>query len=446
VLNFKEAPLEEVLNYLSEAAGFVVVQQTPVSGTVNIISHSPLSKDEVIDVLNAALVEKGYTAIRMGRILKIVERSKAAQYPLPVQTGSDPDKILPRDEVVTQILPIRYLDAAKVVETLSPLLGPDAKLSANADSNALIMTDTLVNIRRIATIIQALDTSVASISTIRVFPLQYADATQLAQIINQLFQQQSNASSRRGAPPILPFMRFGRGGSRGGNSSNAASSPARAAASRVTAVADDRTNSLVVSAPEDLMSTIETLVKQIDTAATEPTEIRIFPLQNADAMETADLLTQLFTELNSGTAQQSRFGRFPQMIFPRPGRTSNQTSARAQQQAQVVVVGDPRTNSLIVSASHDTMLQLAEVIGRLDADTSRNQRVYVYSLKHADPEAVAEILRNTFEEGTTGSRSRSSIRRGRGAAGTSVLRSRQSSGATFNPSFGSGTSSRRPSR
>ena len=437
-LNFQNAPLQEILNYLSEAAGFVIVQEEPVEATVNVISHSPLTPDEVVDLLNAVLVDKGYAVVRIGRILKIVPRDDASKYPVPVRRGLNPEQIPQTDEVITQILPVRYLDATKLVDVLQPLFADSAKVTADAASNSLIITDKAINIRRIAEIINTLDTSISSISTIRVFPLQYADATQVAQMINQLFQQQNQSGERQRGPRFLPpFMRPPQGRTR----SSTPESPARAAASRVIAVADDRTNSLVVSAPEDLMPTIEALIQQIDREADEPVEVRIFHLQNADAVELASLLTQLFSQTQTSRGGPIRFG-FP---FGMMARSSREGSRRAREMETVVAVGDPRTNSLIVSAARDTMVQIAELIGRLDADTSRKQHVYVYKLEHADPDTVAQILQNIFEESGLGRRSYRS-RYGRYGSTLSPLQQRSQRGATLNPSFGVGSSTRRPSR
>jgi type II secretory pathway component GspD/PulD (secretin) len=186
-LNFQGAALADVLSYLSEAAGFVILVDQEVSGTVNVISHQPLTKDEAVDLLNAILIEKGYVALRSGRILRIVPRADAHKRDLPVRTAARPADIPRTDEMVTQIIPVRFGDALKMIENLRPLLAAEATLSANESSNAIVMTDTQTNIRRIAEIIDALDTSIASISTIRVFPLDFADATQLAEVVRELF-------------------------------------------------------------------------------------------------------------------------------------------------------------------------------------------------------------------------------------------------------------------
>ena len=73
-LNFQNAELSAVLNYLSSAAGFIITQEVPVSGTVNVVSQQPMTPDEAVDLLNTILDSKGYVAIRNGRILKIIAR------------------------------------------------------------------------------------------------------------------------------------------------------------------------------------------------------------------------------------------------------------------------------------------------------------------------------------------------------------------------------------
>jgi general secretion pathway protein D len=412
MLNFQGASLGDVLSYLSDAAGFVIVQEAQISGTVNVMSRQPISAEEAVDLLNTVLVEKGYVAIRNGRILKIVKREGAQKRDLPVQTGSDPERIPRKDDMVTQILPVRFGEAAKLVENLRPLLPDTATISANESSNSILMTDTQTNVRRIAEIIRAIDTSVAGISTIQVYQLQYANAKELATVLTQLFAPTTTGSSsnqggdrggRRGGG--FPFP-FGPGGMAPG--AGAPQSEARQANSRVIAVADDQSNSLIVSAPEEVIPTITDIVKRIDTSVTDATSTRIFRLVHADAVETADIVNTLYSDATTQTSQSSRNGQrnnqrngnqggggFPG--FPGFGGAATATgggqSERALMQARVVAVGDGRTNSLLVSAARDTLLEIAELIGKLDATDSKKQHVYVHSLEHADVDSVANVLR-----------------------------------------------------
>ena len=401
-LNFKDASLPDVLNYLSEAAGFVIVQEVPVTGTVNVVSRQSVNADEAVDLLNAVLVEKGYIALRSGRILKIVSRQNAQKRDLPVQTGSDPEMIPRKDDMVTQILPVRYGDAAKLVENLRPLLPETATISANEGSNAILMTDTQTNIRRIAQIIRAVDTSVSGISSIRVYALQFADAKELATIITQLF---ASGQTPRGGGGDDGRDRGGFGGfgdrGRGGGRPTAVQSEARMAAARVVAVADEQSNSVVVSAPDDVIPTITEIVTQIDTSITDVTESRIFRLLHADAVELADLVNSLYSETLNQSGQNGRRGDRGRddrgdrgdRGGDRGGGQPGQRSQRALLQSQVVAVGDPRTNSLVVTAARETMIEISEMIGRLDSTDAKKQRVFVHSLEHADVDGVASVLR-----------------------------------------------------
>ncbi len=403
-LNFKDASLPDVLNYLSEAAGFVIVQEVPVTGTVNIVSRQSVNAEEAVDLLNAVLIEKGYVALRSGRILKIVSRQDAQKRDLPVQTGSDPEKIPRKDDMVTQILPVRYGDAAKLVENLRPLLPESATISANEGSNAILMTDTQTNIRRIAQIIRAVDTAVSGIPGIQVYALQFADAKELATIITQLF---ANNQTARGGDQGRGRGGFGDRG-RGGGAPTAGQSEARQAAVRVVAVADEQSNSVVVSAPEDLIPEITNIVTQIDTSISDVSETRIFRLLHADAVELADQVTRLYSETLNQTGQNGRRGNQGRGDRGDGGGDrrgqSTQPSQRALLQTQVVAVGDPRTNSLVVTAARETMIDISEMIGRLDSTDAKRQRVFVHSLEHADVDGVAAVLRGMLggPNGNTG--------------------------------------------
>ncbi|MCX6966210.1 MAG: hypothetical protein NTZ46_00245 [Verrucomicrobia bacterium] len=409
-LNFQNASLSDVLNYLSETAGFIILQDAPILGNVNVVSKQPVTVEDAIDLLNSVLVDKGYTAIRNGRILKIVPRNGAQKQDLPVMTGSDPAQIPRKDGMVTQILPVRYVDAAKLVENLRPLLSLDATLTANEASNALLLADTQTNVHRIAEIVHALDTSVSSIAAIHVFPLQYADSKSLAGVLTQLFApdpsttrgssggRSGGGANGAGLPPWAAMMGK-RGG--GGSAGQSAPSAAQQAASRVVVVSDDLSNSLIVSAPEVAMATITDIINRIDTNIADITETRIFRLEHADSIEMANILNALYFDAG-GTPSSNSSTKKPSTA---KSSGSANRSERSLLQSRVVAVADPRTNSLLVSAANDSMTEIAATIGRLDSGESKKQQVYIYPLENADPDNVATILRGMFGNQTTTSSS-----------------------------------------
>ena len=197
-LNFRDVPLQSVLDYLSKAAGFIIVMEAEVQGNITAWSHSPITKDEAVELLNTILFTKGFAAIRNDRTLLIVPRDDAKRKNIPVKRGADPEMIPASDEMVTQIIPIRYISAGQLVATLDPLLPEHATLSADESSNALVMTDSQNNIRRMTEIIAALDGSVSDITSIKVYPLRNATATEAVEIVNSLVGSGESTGGRGG--------------------------------------------------------------------------------------------------------------------------------------------------------------------------------------------------------------------------------------------------------
>lgn len=409
-LNFRGAPLELVLDYLSEAAGFVIVLETEVRGKLDVWSNQPLTRDEAVDLLNRVLAKNGYAAVRDGRTLTIMTRDEAKKRDIPVRAGNNPAEIPKSEAIVTQIIPIRFINAVQLARDLQPLFPPSATIAANEGGNAVVVTDTQANIRRIAEIIRALDTSIAAVSTVRVFPLRYADAKALATVVRELFSatetgrtgnqpQQQIFRGFRGGPP-------GFGGDQGGQQTS--SGNGRVATPRVVAVADERSNSLVVSAPEDQMLLIADLVEQVDVSVDDVTELRVFRLRYADAQETADLITQLFpdptTQSNRGAQGPIRFGGPGGFAAQLQNAANQQPSTRLQKQSRVLAVPDLRTQSVVVSAARELMDQIAVMIAQLDSDPARKQKVFTFSVENTDPAQVEEILRGLFETQNTRNR------------------------------------------
>lgn len=205
--------------------------------------------------------------------------------------------------------------------------------------------------------------------------------------------------SFRGGPPGFPGADNSQGGS--GNTGGG-----RAPTPKVVAVADERSNALVVSAPVEQMPIIEDVVEKVDTNVEDVTEVRVFHLKNADAQETADLLTELFpdTSRTQGSGRSRFQFRGPLGMFGGGRGTSNNgdQSERAIKEARVVAVADMRTRSVVVTAAKDLMPQIAGMIQELDADPAKKQKVFVFSLENTDPQTVQDVLEGLFPTGNTG--------------------------------------------
>ena len=403
-VNFHGAPLSMVLDYLSDAAGFIINKETNVRGTVEVWSKQSISKDESVELLSSVLKKNGYGLTRSGRILTIVALDTVKTADTDIVVSSEPNDVQKSDEIQTQIIPVRYATASQLVPNLESLLPSTATLSANESANTLILVATRTDIKRMLRIVSALDDSMATSSTIKVRPLRYAGAKEIANLITQLFSQQNSAQTVQGGPG------FGAGGDPFGGgpamvaqaANNANRSGRNSMSARVVAVADDRSNSVVISAPADLLATIGGMLDKIDCQVGGLTELRVFRLTNADPAELAEQLAQLFPD-GTSSSNSSQNNNFP-FFFPGGGgppggsatTTDTGTSERSKTLGKVLAISDPRTSSLIVTASRTLMPQVAQMIAALDAERGKREVVSYFELRNADPQDVYQNLQDLF--------------------------------------------------
>lgn len=133
-LNFQDTPLQTVLEYLSDAAGLTIISDEPLyDGRITVISRQPVSLDEAVSLINSILKERSLTTILRGKTLKVVTLEKAKTENIPVFSGQDPDVIVPSDDVVHYVIPVRHITATALKENLKALLPEYASLEANED-------------------------------------------------------------------------------------------------------------------------------------------------------------------------------------------------------------------------------------------------------------------------------------------------------------------------
>jgi general secretion pathway protein D len=309
-LNFKNAPLEMVLNYLSDAAGFIIVLDTPVRGSVSVISSQPVTKDEAVDLLNSVLNKNGYAAIRDGRTLTIVDKNDAKTRDIPVKVESDPTKIPKNAEIVTQIIPIRFVEARQLVSDLQSFVSPQATVVANEAGNSIVITDTQQNIRHLAEIIKAIDSSAEAETEIRVFPLRYANPTDVATELSSVFPSSTSGNNTQaptrfagggggGGGFFARMMGAGGGGGGGQNGGGNSSNDRIKKATQVSAVADSRIQAVIVTAPKDMMEEIAGMMKDLDVPSQRDQKVYVFHMDHADPQQAAQVLQGMFQSTSS---------------------------------------------------------------------------------------------------------------------------------------------------
>jgi type II secretion system protein D len=407
LFSFVRADIEHVIQFFSKVTGKVFVLHPQLEGTVTIIAPSPLTVEQAFEVLSAVLNVRGFTMLGSPKdfIIKIVPlseaKTQATQLRTEVKTAESGQEsptarpIVPADQLVTQVIPLRYANAKQLQQELAPLVSAqNALITSTTAGNLLIITDTERNIERLLNIVRMVDVSVAEAMELAIIKLKHADAEQLAQVLVKLFGIVEPAPARPPAQPGQPPQPEG--------ARQPAQPQQRAVEMQVQVVAEPRTNSLIVWASKERMKMIRELVEQLDIETTELLTFEVIQLKHADAVEVDRILSEIF-ELAPGGRVEG--GATPTLRLPRTAETTRGVAG-----SYAIISSDPRTNSLVVAATEGKMQFIKSLVEKLDVDITPPIEVQVIPLKYADAVTLADTLKTLFQEGIAGTRVPQEIR------------------------------------
>ena len=307
-VNLKDTEIQEFIQFVADVTGTTIVVDPSVKGKVKVISSKPVSKSELYDLFLSILDVHGYTAVRTGNVIRIIQNKDARSSPVEVLEGGDG---LSNDEYVTQVIRLENVSAAKLIPVLRPLVPQQAHMAAYAPSNAIIISDVRSNINRILEVIDRMDQS--AVRTTEVIKLRYAVAEDVVQMLQTLEKKNKGEGAE--------------------------------ADEEVTLVADKRTNSVVVTADELNGQRIKDLVSYLDTPLEQSGNVKVIYLEYANAKEVAEVLTRVMQNIT----------RMDETGDRKRSTDSNST-----------IEADEGTNALIITADADEMAALEAVIARLD--------------------------------------------------------------------------------
>lgn len=386
-IDFVKADLANVLAFLSMASGVPIVVDADVKGTVTITSLRKVTLTMAYDVINSSLRVRGYTMVGTlkDKMIRVMPLKKAVADRPSVRIGSKLSEIGDSDTVITQVIPLNNISAAKLKDELKPLVPDDqANLLAVSSTNTLIVTDTEANVRRLVEIVNLLDTDTTDVLDMEVYQCKYASATVLITSLEKVLginSQQSgqNGQQGRGGPP-----QQNPGGQPGNIQTD---SGVLSLKGELRLSADERTNSIIISASKPKIDMVLNLVKKLDVNTTPEVKSQVFRLQYADA-------TMVSTQLNSMFEQpQGGSNRSPFFFFGGQQQTTSTSYAGLKRN---MVVADVRTNSVVVTATDQNLQVFASMIKDLDTPNVLSDIARTYQLKYAKASTTATIMNNLF--------------------------------------------------
>ena len=334
--NFKDADITQIIEAVMMATGKNFIIDPRVRAQVTMLSSTPMTSDQFYQAFLAILQVHGFIAVPSGSVIKIVPDANMRQYPSQdLPNGVSPSS----EEVVTQVIAVKNLSAAQLVPVLRPLMPQNAQLSSVTGTNILILSDHANNVSRMMRIVARIDE--VGNPDFDVMALQSATAGDTARVLNTLLAQTEGGTT-------------------------------------VRIVADDRSNSIIVSGDPTVRLRVKTLVAQLDEPVQNGTSTQVRYLLYSDATELATRLKeQMGARGTTGAASPPprQFGAQP--IPNAQGNTApavpTPTTATQPGPATISLAGgdasiwaDKDTNALVMTADPRTMRALNGVIDKLD--------------------------------------------------------------------------------
>ena len=209
------------------------------------------------------------------------------------------------EELITSVIPVRNSPAADLVKILRPLIPQYGHIAGIDSPNALIISDHAENVARMAKMIERID--VSENQTIEIINLNEAWVEDMVELLKEIAPDQIGSSAK------------------GPN--------------KISIVGSARTNSLIVKGEKETVGKIVDLIKRLDVPANSSGSTQVIRLAHSDASEMAELLENIInTEKTAG----------------------NENTVKASIQA------DEALNALVIRAAPSTMLEIKDIIDKLD--------------------------------------------------------------------------------
>ncbi|MCG9597738.1 type II secretion system secretin GspD [Vibrio sp. Isolate25] len=310
--SFKGTDIQEFINIVGRNLEKTIIVDPSVRGKIDVRSYDMLSEEQYYSFFLNVLEVYGYAVVEMDNgVIKVIKSKDAKTSAIPV-VG---DGSVQGDEVVTRVVAVRNVS----VRELSPLL---RQLNDNAGAgnvvhydpaNIILITGRAAVVNRLADIIKRVDQ--AGDKEIEVVELDNASAAEMVRIVEALNKTNDAKSTPAFLQPKL--------------------------------VADDRTNSILISGDPQVRQRLRKLIKQLDVEMATKGNNRVVYLKYAKAEDLVDVLKgvsdNLQAEKSSGTKQSS-----------------------SAQRGEVMISAHPGTNALVLTAPPDIMNALQDVISQLD--------------------------------------------------------------------------------
>ncbi len=364
--NLTDTDLIKVIEAVAQFTGKNFDVDPEIKGKVTIIMNEDIAPELAYPILESILSTRGYALVPAvdGNLIKVVPSIDAAGSPVPTGVAGA-ERIEPYENIITQIVPVKYGQASDLAAVLDALKSKDSRIQAYVPANVLIITERASQLKRLVNILDTIDVPGFE-EGFEIIRLKYQSADILAVEIMEVLSEEATAlaAGQRVAPATVPPS------VRAARTIRARTEEAAeivgAALTPLRIVPDAYTNSLIVVAVESMMIKVKKLIEQLDVETPfEEGNLHVYIVQNADVLELLDALESLISGAGGRTTGAGR---------QQPGQPGVPGGAVEAFAKEVRLSAYEPTNALLVTASPQDWKILQKVLEQIDVP---ERQVYV---------------------------------------------------------------------
>ncbi len=333
-LNLKETDIQVFIESVSRITGKTFIIDPRVKNKkVTVISQHEMDEDEIFALFLSVLKVHQFSAVEVNGSYKIEQLQAAKQDGVPVY--SEGGKQFTGDQLITRVIKVDNVDVAQLVPLLRTLISTQGHMAHYKPTNVMVLHDSAANIGRLVKIIRQIDKE--SNEEIQVIQLQHASAGEVVRILEALEKQNGSAKGPTSNKPKF--------------------------------VADERMNSVLLSADKKSSLRLRALIARLDSEISSTGNTKVLYLKYANAEELATLLEGVGESIEKEEGKEKA------------------TRRRGNDKAYSIKA-HTETNSLVITAAPDLMRSFESVINQLDLP---RKQVHVEAV-------IVEISENKVKE------------------------------------------------
>ena len=341
-LNMDNQDIRQVIRIILDALNINYIIDPRVTGTINIHTSSELRRSDFLQVLETILKINGATMIQTGNFYQIVPAGMAVRQPLQVQERGD--SIPADDQMVLQVVRMKYVVASEMGVLLTPYLSDGGNIVVSQSGSVLLITERRSNLRKLLEVIDIFDSNAFEGERVRLFAVRNNIASNIASDLQKVFA----AYAMSQASTAIRFVPI------------------------------ERLNSVLVVTPNaSVFPEVEKWVERLDQSFSAGIRNFVYRVKNSKAADIQSILSQLYggSPLQMSTIYNLAPGSTgaPQQQAQPPAAPTPFSAPTAPQIPQgpppregLKIIADSINNALVIQTTPQVYAEIEKTIQELD--------------------------------------------------------------------------------